>query len=258
MKARNKSIVLVDQLTETQPEMLSILKEQNCEIVVLDPVRLFSELDWTRYDEDVAVINKIYARVFSEVVIANKKLVCFWPLSEQFGSEWFEVSNLCKANSYELEIYKSRFFDGESYGFSREILQAWKGFVYFLIESLLEDIDLNEEPEEIATLTCDRDAIVLFKLQQEGSVRYTFAFNSEHLEFATGEEQIGEPGAESGAGSFSSFQEMLLKLLSNNDLSCYQTRFLDTKLEKAYYNILAQEIKTKNLIESWILTYSLN
>lgn len=257
MKLRNKSIVLVDQLMDTKSEMLMILKSEKSETVLLDPVKLFSESDWTRFEEDVDVINKIYSRVFEEVVIANKKLVCFWPLSEQFGSDWFDLTSLCKINNYELEVYKSQFFEMDNYGFNSEILHAWKRFVFFLIESLLEDVELNEELEEIATLTAGQEAIVLFKLEQGGKTRYTFAVNSESHEFTPGRELAGA-GHDSWVRSFESFREMLVGLSRSKDLTCYQTTFVDPALEKAYFNILAKEFKTKNLIESWIMTYSLN
>ncbi|WP_026969440.1 hypothetical protein [Algoriphagus terrigena] len=257
MNLRNKSIVLVDQLMDPNSETLTILKSEKSKTVLLDPVKLFSESDWTRFEKDVDVINKIYSRVFEEVVIANKKLVCFWPLSEQFGSDWFDLTSLCKINNYELEVYKGEFFETDNYGLNSEILHAWKRFVFFLIESLLEDVELNEELEEIATLTSGREAIVLFKMEQEGKTRYTFALNSESLEFtSTGE--LTRVRHDSWERSFESFREMLVGLSRSKDLTDYQTTFVDPTLEKAYFNILAREFKTRNLIESWILTYSLN
>ena len=257
MNLRNKSITLVDQLLQKKSEMSSVLNMQDCEVVTLDPIRLFSESDWTRFEEDIDVINKIYSYLFDEVVIANKKLVCFWPLSEQFGSEWVELSYLCKANGYGLEIYKSKFFDRDNYGFSEETLRAWKRFVFFLVECLLEDLELNEDLEEIAVLTSGRDSIVLFKLEQNGETRYTFALNSILVTFAQAHE-LKLPLIGNFLPDFKSFQEMLVKLFEENDLSRYQAKFSDPQLEKAYFTVLAKKDGTKNLIESWIVTYSLN
>ncbi len=257
MNSKNKSIVLVDQLLDAKSEMPSVLNMQTCEVVTLDPVRLFSESDWTRFEEDIDVLNKIYSHVFDQVVIANKKLVCFWPLSEQFGSEWIELASLCRASDHQLEVYKSGFFEEDNYGFSGGMLCAWKRFVYFLIESLLEDIGLNQGLEEIATLTSGRDSIVLFKLDQEEGTRYTFALSLGSQEVAS-DGGLKLAATENSLPEFDSFQEMLVNLADHRDLGPYQARFSDPGLEKVYFNILAKKSGAKNLIEAWIETYSLN
>ncbi len=257
MNVRNKSIVLVDSLLGAKSSGLADLEIKNQEVVRLDPVQLFSKSDWTRFDQDIDVINSIYSDVFDEVVIENKKMVCFWPLSEQLGSDWFELNSLCKANSYELESYKNGLSNVDNYGFSEEVLTTWKKFIYFLIESLMEDIHLNEEFEEIATLTSDKGSIILFKLIQEGEEFYTFALNFEKEKSDTAHLLESQP-YNNRLSPFASFRDMLMRLLNDKDLSLYQTRFFDPHLEKAYFNIMAQELKTKNLVESWILTYSMN
>lgn len=257
MSSRNKIISLVDQHIEENTILISDLKSQKHDIVILDPIQLFSELDWTHFEYDVRVINRIYSRLFDEIVISNKQLVCFWPLSKQSGSEWIELASLCNQNCCALEIYKSVILSDENYGFSEEILEAWMKFVYFLIESLLDDIQLNEDFEEIATLTSDRDSIILFKLELEGRVRYSFAFDSQQMTLGL-TPKMDSHRNEFSQPSFETFKEMLVKLLGESDLSLYQTRFADPQLEKAYFNVLAKEFKTKNLIETWIKSYSLN
>ncbi|GAA0881034.1 hypothetical protein GCM10009119_40040 [Algoriphagus jejuensis] len=257
MNLRNKSIVLVDQLQGKESKASSILIMNSCEVVTLDPEKLLMEQDWTRFEDDVDVIKKIYSHVFEEVVLANKKLACFWPLSEQFGSEWFELTTLCKANDYELEVYKNYLFDiDSSYGLGGEIIRAWKKFVYFLIESLLADIELTEGLEEIGTLTSAHDSIVLFRLEYDDEVKYTFAFNFEDSLKVSTEQFVFD--TENSLPEFRSFPELLLKLLANIDLIGYQAAFSDPHLEKTYFNTLMQEFKSKNLIESWLETYSLN
>ncbi len=192
MKTRNKSMILVDQHIEMNPEWMAKLKIQEQDVVVLDPENLFAELDWTQYEDDVRVINIIYSRLFEDVVMNNKKLICFWPLAQLYGNDWFQLVSLCKENSCELELYRSGFFNDGNNGFSEEMLKSWKSFVFFLMES------------------------------------------------------------------FETFNEMLEKLLMKNDLSLYESKFVDKKLEKTYFNFLAKEFKTKNLIENWLNTYSMN
>lgn len=257
MKTRNKSMILVDQHIEMNPEWMAKLKIQEQDVVILDPENLFIELDWTQYEDDVRVINIIYSRLFEDVVMNNKKLICFWPLAQQYGSDWFELESLCKENSCELELFKSGFFDDGNYGFSEEMLKSWKSFVFFLMESLFEDIQLNEHFDEIATLKSSQNSIILFTVEQEGVIRYSFARDNEFLELAPSQNWLST-GDNNNLESFETFNEMLEKLLMKNDLSLYESKFVDIKLEKTYFNFLAKEFKTKNLIENWLNTYSMN
>ena len=64
---------LVDQQIERNSKLVSILERQADDMVFLDPIQLFSEIDWTLFEEDVQVINKIYSQLFDEVVISNKQ-----------------------------------------------------------------------------------------------------------------------------------------------------------------------------------------
>lgn len=257
MNSSSNKIILVDQHIEMNPTWMGKFSNQARDLVSLDPVQLFAEIDWTRYEEDVQVINQIYSHLFEEVVINHKRLVCFWPLVEQFGNDWFELASLCNDNQFELEVYKNILFDSDNYGFSSEILRAWKKFVYFLVESLMEDIHMNEQFDEIATLIGENGSIVLFRMEQNGNVRYSFASSSEYFEIAP-DQNNGLLERENQLPFFDSFNEMLIKLSDGNDLSKYQTKFMDRQLEKAYFNVLAKDFKIKNLIQNWLETYSLN
>lgn len=257
MNSRHKRIVLIDQTSEMNQSWLTSNPLQQEELVLLDPITLFRELDWTCYEDDVLVINTVYSRLFEEVVMNNKQLVCFWPLSGSFGDEWFELASLCKKNSLELDLYKSSSLEDDPYGLSDAILRTWKGFVYFILESLLEDIHLNEQFDEIATLTSGQETIVLFKLESEEGTRYAYTFDSEYFELS-GAHTSKLEDSPFRIPSFESFNEMLASLLKENDLSLFDSKFMDGRLEKAYFSALAKEFKTKNLIENWIATYSLN
>lgn len=257
MNSKNKSIVLLDSQLGMNSDWFEKMNDKKSDFVILDPVNLFLEIDWTCFEEDVQVINKIYSRFFEDVVLLDKKLVCFWPLAEQMGEEWFELSSLCKINSYELELYKSLSIVDFEYGFNQEILSSWKRFVYFIIESLLEDIRLNEQFDEIATLKSDQKTIILFKLSKEGNVRYYYAFDSDFLDFDPPRNEDASR-INSCQESFTSFNEMLDKLVKENDLSQFESRFVDGSLEKSFFNVLSKELKTKNLIETWLKTYSIN
>lgn len=253
MNLRNKKIVLWDKINQDRPVWKERVNTNSQEFYVLDPVELFTKVDWTLYEEDVQVINQIYSKLFDEVVIDKKVLVCFWPLAEQFGNDWFELTNLIKHNQFELEIYKQTALSSE-YGLTSEILRGWKKLIYFLIESLLEDIRINEQMDEVATLTSEKGYIVLFRFDQNGIIRYSFASSFEYHEAGHDFSQEGE----STPHLFDSFDQMLEKLMGEFDLGGYTIKFNDRQLEKTYYNILAKDFKTKNLIQHWLDTYSLN
>lgn len=257
MNSKRKKIILVDQHIEMNPSWLDRFSDQGLEVAVLDPVELFVEIDWTRYEEDVQVINQIYSRLFEEVVVNRKRLVCFWPLDEQYGNDWFDLTSLCNLHLYELELYKENFVATDNYGFSFEILKAWKRFVYFLIESLLEDIHSNEQFEEIATLTGEKGSIVLFKMEQNGYVQYAYSATDCFLDFSFNSvHDLKHDG--NHLPLFESFNEMLCKLSIQSDLTKYRTKFVDKHLEKAFFNVLAKAFKTENLIQNWLDSYSLN
>ena len=257
MNSRNKSIVLVDSQLGMNSDWFKKMNVRKGDVVILDPVNLFSAIDWTCYEENVNVINKVYAELFEEVVMNDKKFVCFWPLAEQLGEDWFDLVSLCQSNSYELEVYKSGSIVEVKYGFNQELLSSWNRFVYFLIESLLADIRLNEQFDEIATLKSDQKTIVLFKWLQEGNVKFSFGLESEFFDL---EPNYGDETSKihQHLQYFDSFNEMLEKLLKENDLSLFESKFIDGSLEKTYFSVLAKEFKTTNLIEYWLKTYSLN
>ena len=254
MKLRNRKIILVDQ---TNLNGLNELGYPNHKLYVMDPVQLFTQIDWTQFEEDIRVINQIYSRIFDEVVINKKKLVCFWPLVDQFGDDWFELSSMVFQNKFEIEVYKENLLHDSSYGLNRGILKVWKKFVFFMIESLLEDIRLNEQIEEIATLTGVGESIILFKMELNGSIRYSFTSSTRQDANSFGHE------VESGKGVadfnlFETFDEMLNRLLGENDLSNFQTNFRDSYLEKTFFSMLAKDFKSINLIQKWLESYSLN
>lgn len=220
MNLRRNSIVLLDHHVEMNSDWPQKMNYKNEDFVILDPVKLFSQIDWITYEDYVRVINKIYSRLFEDVVMNSKTLICFWPFHHQFDVDFIDLGLLCKANSYEIEINKNLQKDDISYDFDENKLISWKNLVFFLIESLFEDIQLNERFDQIATLKSDSKTIVLFKLEKEGRIRYSYALDTELLDFKlniTG--QFNEVNYT--VNSFDSFSEMLEKLLKKNDLSLF-------------------------------------
>jgi hypothetical protein len=252
MKASKQRIILTEILSESKH---SFLKYGNW--YELDPLLLFSKIDWTHYEEDVEVINQVYSEVFDEIVVNKKSLVCYWPLEHLYDAEWFELEKLFKDRGFELEIHKK---ENEYFGLnelSRTILKQWKGFIYFLLDALMDDLSMNEQMDQIATLSNEHGSIVLFRMEQNGAVRYSFA---SVLDFFDQLQSVGSGVEEDSNGLplFNSFIEMIENLLVELDLVSYKTQFSDKQLEKTYYNRISKEFKTNNLIKNWLDTYSLN
>jgi hypothetical protein len=178
-------------------------------------------------------------------------------LSDNLDGDFFELQKLIKNRKLDLEIHKKENEYFESSEINKKILKKWRGFVCFLLEALLEDIAINDQIDQIATLTNDNGSIVLFRMEQNGGFRYSFASTQEFFD------QVPSclPDLEQSAHSlplFDSFMDMLENLLEELDLGAYKTQFRDKQLEKTYYNRISKEFKIKNLIQNWLNTYSLN
>ncbi|MFC5192802.1 hypothetical protein ACFPIK_13580 [Algoriphagus aquatilis] len=252
MKSIKQRVVLTDYLSDANPQSL-----QYSQWYELDPLVLFSKLDWTKYEEDVQVNNQIYSEVFDEIVVSKKSLLCYWPFDDFIASDWFELQKLFGKRKFELEFHKKENEYFESSEISKTILKKWKGFVVFLLEALLEDIAMNDHIDQIATLTNDAGSIVLFRLEHEHGLSYSFASTQVFFE----QVPVLLPDLEQSTHSlplFDSFVDLLENLMGELDLEAYKTQFSDKQLEKTYYNWISKEFKIKNLIQNWLTTYSLN
>ena len=252
MKTTKQRIVLTDYLSEANHVF-----QKNCNWYELDPVALFLKMDWTQYDERSQVINQVYSEVFDEIVVNKKSLLCYWPLGDLSEGEWFELQQLFNDKNFELEIHKKENEYFESDGLNKIVSKKWKEFVLFLLEALLEDIAMNDQIDQIATLTNETGSIVLFRMEQNGGLRYSFASIDDFFDQVPC--CVTEPtNSMNSLPLFNSFMDMLEDLLDDLDLGSYKTQFSDKQLEKTYYNRISKELKVKNLIENWLETYSLN
>lgn len=254
MEKYQREIILIGQFHINRNQFF----DKSREVYFLDPVELFSKIDWRLFEEDATVTNTVYGELFEAVVINHKKLVCYWPVLNLPDDNWFELSSHCKDAKIKTRIIYSDYSFNEEHDLSISIQETWKTFVLFLMESLCEDIKTNEYLEEIAILKCGDDSILLFKLEQNGIPKYSYVQSPENgFDFDNGDVQFKEIGV-NYAPVFSSFDQLLEKLMLEVDVNCYQTSFLDRTLEKHYFNTILKNCASKNLIESWVKNYSLN
>lgn len=250
MKVNKQRFILTDGFEDS-----TYLLSKGEEWYTLDPVVLFSKLDWVRFEENVQVIDQIYSEVFDEIVVNKKSLVCYWPLPDFYKEDWFELTKLFKGTRFELEIDKNENKSSDSRDLNKIILRKWKGFIAFLLETLFEDIALNNRVDQIATLYNDSGSIVLFRMEQSGFPLYSFAMAKDYLA-----SNLNFPSDLSSAAEalplFTSFEDVIDNLSDVLDLRSYKIQFNDKQLEKTYYNRISKAYK--NLIQSWIDTYSFN
>jgi hypothetical protein len=254
MEKHQREIVLIDQSHKDRNQFLN----KSLEGYFLDPVELFSKIDWRLFQEDVTVANTVYGELFEAVVLNHKKLICYWPHLNIPDNNWFELWSQCKDAKIKTRIIYSKNCSDQVHVLSSSIQETWKTFVRFLMESLCEDIKMNENLQEIAILKCGDDSILLFKLEQNGIRQYSYLQSPENgFDFDYGNVQFKENGA-NYTPFFSSFELLLEKLMLEIDVNSYQISFSDRALEKHYFNTLLKNCTSKNLIETWVKNYSLN
>jgi len=254
MEKYQREIILIDQFHIKKNQFF----DESREVYFLDPVVLFSKIDWRLFEEDPTVTKTVYGELFEAVVINHKKLICYWPLFNFQDDSWFELLNHCKEAKIKTRIMCSDPSSNEEQDLASSIQETWKNFVIFLIGSLCDDIKMDEDLEEIAILKCGDESILLFKLEQNGIRKYSYVQSPENgFDFENGDVELKEIGI-NYAPVFSSFDQLLEKLMLKIDVNSYQTLFLDRTLEKHYFNTILKNCASKNLIESWVKYYSLN
>lgn len=252
MKGTKQRIIFTDYLSDGNH-----LFQSNGLTYALDPLLLFSKLNWSDYEENIQIINQVYSEVFDEIVVNKKSLICHWPLNDHFDWDWLEIQKLFIERKFEFETHKKENEYLDSKVLNKIILKKWKGLVCFILEALLDDMAINDQIDQIATLTNENGSIVLFRMEQNGDLRYSFASTDAFFDqIPTCSEDQSK--STNSLPLFYSFMDMLENLLDELDLISYKTQFSDKQLEKTYYNRISKEFKIKNLIQNWLDTYSLN
>ncbi|PZX50123.1 hypothetical protein [Algoriphagus chordae] len=258
MRTLNRRIILINQTFDQGQLDMRKLELNEIETFVLDPVDLFAKIDWTKFEDSVEVLNMVYADLFEAMVIDDKSLLCYWPTFNSSDEQWFELLSQCKPAGIQVQVT----YTNDNFGNAREMLpefqRLWKSFILFMIETLCEDIKLNEEFEEIACLNNLNESILLFKIIENGESRYSYLLSKETM-------IESEPSLESqrklGSDNmplFADFEGLMEELRDTIDLGDYQTTFVNRGMEKKYFNSLLKKYSSNNLIKHWIENYSQN
>jgi len=124
----------------------------NNQYLIFDPIPLFAEIDWTDYDNNVDVLNLIYGKLFDEFVVENKPMLCYWPRNNFPATHWFNLLQLANSAGVGIEINFLNETNTNDEEIPEALQDAWKKFLLEMMESLSDDIKLNEGLEEIAYL----------------------------------------------------------------------------------------------------------
>lgn len=251
MKKSTLELTLTDRLSNHIPF------DSSSEVIYLDPVALYQWIDWTEFEEQVEVLNKIYSLLFDEVIINHKKIKCFWPLGDNTSQHWFEILTLCKERNVFLTKESSGISKGADYGLDARLVEAWQDLMVTVLGSLVEDLSLNQQFEEIGTLSSATHSFILFRSEMEGIVRFGYSEVNTFTAYADSLENPLELSSYIPC-FYDSFQELIGAVADLEDLSELVPVFYDKGLEKQFFQVLLSENKPVNLIQKWQLSYSLN
>ncbi|RAI90153.1 hypothetical protein [Algoriphagus yeomjeoni] len=258
MNSNPREITLVNQIIKEQLGSFCDLQPNDNECFILNPIDLYSSIDWTKFEEDLDVLNSIYAILFDEFVIARKKIVCYWPSQDYADDKLSEINEYCLSAGVGLNLELSQCYVDSGNKMFPEHERLWCSFMLFLVESICEDIKLNEELEEIATLKCDNESILVFSIRENGITRYSYLKSQVSIFELEGDIECFKQGLEGGMSSFLNFQELMGFLMNEINIKKYSANFSNSSLEKQYYRAISLNFNSFNLVQQWMANFNQN
>jgi hypothetical protein len=258
MERSRGKIILTGKRLEVPQLTLDRFNSLENDYLFFDPVSLFDEIDWTSGTQEPSVANYIYDKIFDGFLIENKTLVCYWPTTDFPDSQWFSLLESAKKAGIRMEL---NYFNEERSAqdeIPMELQTNWKDLILELIESISNDLILNEGLAEIALLKNTYSSITIFSQNEGDKLSYFYLTSAQEIfEF---EPQYAFEKSESSnyVSVFEDFENLLEAIQSKIDLASYTVDFLDSKLEKVYFNSLMKKNINVNLIQNWMDSYFLN
>jgi hypothetical protein len=258
MERSRRKIILTGKRLELSQLTLDPFNSLENEYLFFDPVSLFNEIDWTSGLQEASTLNYIYGKIFDGFLMENKTLVCYWPTTDFPDSQWFSLLEFAKKAGIRMEL---NYFNEERSAqdeIPKELQSNWKELILELIESISNDLILNEGLAEIAQLKNTSSSITIFSQKDGDKLSYFYLTSAQEIfEF---EPQYAFEKSENinYIPIFEDFENLLVAIQSDIDLTSYTVNFLDSKLEKVYFNSLMKKNVDVNLIQNWMDNYFLN
>lgn len=256
MEKIQKGILFIDWLPSAVDKKEMILDINPSQSYIIDPIQLCDHGDWSDFENNTNIINSIYGELFEQIVIKKKSLICYWPELEFTTSDWFEINQFISKSGLSLSMYENPNRDDKGV-VSEKADRAWKVLVKFLIESVTEDIAINNSMVEIASFVNEEDTVHLFKINSEGIEKFTYGTLKGGI-VQNREEMNLINHAHNNDSSFTSFDDMVLQLIEKIDVTEYDYTFKDRAFEKFFFTSILKKCTPKNLIKSWESGYVLN
>lgn len=254
MQMLRKKLILCDQISCQEIVRLN----QKEVYFTLDPVALLEIADWTEYEDNVEVINKMYKLIFDQFIIERKTIQCFWPHSGFNGNSVFELAELCKSGRIKMEILDT----GNIYISNKDILPKfqvlWIKFILFILETLVQDIKMNESIDEIAILKCRHESILIFNYTEYGIDYFSYVKTHVNLSNLMSEVDTSSLDCPTETPLFQRFEGLMSSVCENHDLENYLPMFINRIYEKLYYRCLSRNIDSSELVRNWLKNSSQN
>jgi len=256
MKKRQNKILFINYLPSVFEGEFSLLESDPRETYIIDPIKMLDYGDWTDFENNTEMINSIYGELFEEVVINNKKLICYWPEVEFTASDWFEINKSITEAGISVSLQKNSKL-ANTINIDEQTNQDWKVLVKFLIDSISEDMVLNDSMEEIASFVYKEDSVHLFRIKSDGMEKYTYtSFLNKNSIMNRNLENSSL--SLSNDNEFTSFEDMVHQLIQKIDVTKCEYKFSDRAFEKFFFTSVLNECILDNLIKGWEKEYILN
>lgn len=258
MKRVRRKIILTGQRSSSMNMTLDGFQFLSKEYLYFDPVSLFSEIDWTNYEDSVDTLNHIYSKLFDEFVIENKTLVCYWPSSNFPDSHWFDLLSLAAKSSVSIEINYLNEDKNITEEIPEELQHTWKKFILEMVDSLSDDIKLNEGLEEVAHLKSTDQSIIIYCQKNLEINKYFYLTSSQDIFQFEPQYEFEKKENIDYLEEFNDFESLVEQIQRKTDLSSFESSFFNVALEKIYFNAILKMDSHINLIQNWVKNYSLN
>ena len=114
MRPLNRKVILVDRTLDQKTIDWSQLEVDEKEAFILDPFKLFTQIDWTRFEDNVEVINIVYSDLFEALVVERKTLICYWPMLNFPDDQWVQLLEQCKSTGIQMLVNYTKDRGGDS------------------------------------------------------------------------------------------------------------------------------------------------
>lgn len=254
MERYQRKIILTENLDYLYDENTSIQDG----LFRLNPVELMTTVDWTLYDDEVDVLNEVYSILFEEFVMERKTIICYWPTFKFYDGTLNNFREHCSEAQIKMNVVDSDSRCTNTKHIPFEYQELWASMILFLVQSLVEDIKLNEAIEGIGTLTNRNENIWIFSMINGSKIKYSFLSESVNLFIIDTLKNESSYCERDRVAMYPTFLKLIEFLKTLYDLKEFTPNFSQKSYVNEYDKVLKQNLISNNLVDSWFSTLSNN